>query len=77
LPGAVKDNRMANGLLAWAKGCRTSWMNSLKGLRSGVLRTSALRDGKRVNTTLETIAEQRRDLAELDTAIVRQEADEA
>jgi hypothetical protein len=68
---------MIDLMLAWAKGCRSTWLCSLKGLRSGVLGTSELRDGKRVDTTLETIAEHKRDIALLDAVIVRQETDDA
>jgi hypothetical protein len=50
-------------------------MRGLRALRSGVLATSELRHGRRVDTTLETIAERKTELAELDAAIVRQEAD--
>jgi hypothetical protein len=60
---------MTEDMLAWAEGQRATWAVSLKALRSGLLGTSAIRDGKRVNTTLETIAERKRDLAELDAMI--------
>jgi hypothetical protein len=56
---------MTEEMLAWAEVHRESWTQSLKALRSGVLGTFEMRDGKRVNTTLETIAERKRDLAEL------------
>ena len=64
---------MNDCLLIWAKDHRAGWRRSLKGLRSGVLVTFELRGGKRVDTTLETIAEQTRDLAQLETAIDRRE----
>ena len=65
---------MTRSLLAWAKDCRASLAHSLKGLRSGVLATSELRDGRRVDTTLESIADRKRELAELDEAIIRHES---
>ena len=68
---------MADRLLAWAEHHRAASKRTLSGLRSGVLGTYELRDGKRVNTTLETIAEQARSLSELETAIGRRQADEA
>lgn len=67
---------MVDLILAWVKGHRAAWVLSLNSLRSGVLGTSELRHGKRVNTTLETIAERKRDLAELDAVIERQESGE-
>ena len=60
---------MTEEMLAWAEVHRETWTRSLKALRSGILGTSEMRDGKRVNTTLETIAERRRDLAELSAMI--------
>ena len=66
---------MSDNVLVWAKGHRDAWMRSLRALRSGVLATSELRNGRRVDTTLETIAERKTELAELDAAIGRQEAD--
>jgi hypothetical protein len=68
---------MADRLLAWAEHHRATSKRTLSGLRSGVLGTYELRDGKRVNTTLETIAEQARSLSELETAIGRRQAGEA
>jgi len=66
---------MTDGILAWAKGHRDAWVVNLNALRSGVLGTSELRHGKRVNTTIETIAERRRDLAELDEVIAHRDGD--
>jgi len=60
---------MTDDLLVWAKDQREVWARSLKALRLGILGTSEMRDGKRVNTTLETIAERKRGLAELDAMI--------
>jgi hypothetical protein len=68
---------MTDGVLAWAEGHRDGWIRSLKALRLGVSETSELRNGKRVNTSLETIAEQKRDLAELDALIEQRVAAEA
>ncbi len=65
------------GVLAWATRLRAVWWRNLKGLRSGVLGTSELRNGKRVDTTAEEIAERKRGIAELDTVIARHEADDA
>jgi len=62
---------MGDGVLAWAKGRRADWKRSLKGLQSGVLGTSEVRNGKRVDTTVETIAERTREIAELDALIAR------
>ena len=70
-------NRTKDALLTWVRDRRTGWVSSLKALRSGVLGTSELRNGKRIDTTLETIAEQRKDLADLDAAIIQREADRA
>jgi hypothetical protein len=64
---------MNDCLLTWAKDHRAGWRRSLKRLRSGVLATFELRGGKRVDTPLETIAEQTRGLAELEAAIDRRE----
>jgi hypothetical protein len=60
---------MTHDMLVWAKDQRDVWARSLKALRSGILGTTEVRDGKRVNTTLETIAERKRDLADL-TAMI-------
>jgi hypothetical protein len=60
---------MTHDMLVWAKDQRDVWTQSLKALRSGILGTTEVRDGKRVNTTLETIAERKRDLADL-TAMI-------
>jgi hypothetical protein len=68
---------MADRLLAWAEHHREVSKRNLAGLRSGVLKTYELRAGKQVNTTLETIAEQTRALAELDTAIDWRRSEEA
>ncbi len=68
--GAILGNeRMTDDVLEWAKGQRDIWASNLKALRSGALGTTELRDGKRVDTTLETIAERKRDLAGLDAMI--------
>ncbi len=53
------------GMQAWAESHRVAWTQSLKGLRLGTLRTFELRHGTQIDTTLETIAERVRDLAEL------------
>ena len=55
----------AVGMQAWAESHRDAWTQSLKGLRRGNLKTSEIRNGARIDTTLETIAERVRDLAEL------------
>jgi hypothetical protein len=60
---------MTHDMLVWAKDQRDVWTQSLKALRSGILGTTEVRDGRRVNTTLETIAERKRDLADL-TAMI-------
>jgi hypothetical protein len=60
---------MTDDMLVWAKDQREVWTRSLKALRSGILGTTEVRDGKRINTTLETIAERKRELAELDAMI--------
>lgn len=62
---------MGEGVLAWAKGRRTDWKRSLNGLKSGILGTTEVRNGKRVDTTAETIAARTRELAELDALIAR------
>ena len=62
---------MTDKLRAWASCLRTAWMEALSSLRSGVFGTSELRHGRRVDTTMETIVQRKRDLAELDAAIVR------
>jgi hypothetical protein len=68
---------MTDAVSAWITRLRMAWVRSLNALRTGVLGTSELRNGKRVDTTLETIAERKKDLAELDAAIVQHEADQA
>ncbi len=50
---------------AWAESHRLAWTQSLRGLRLGTLRTFEIRHGAQIDTTLETIAERVRDLAEL------------
>jgi hypothetical protein len=60
---------MTDDMLVWAKDQREAWTRSLNALRSGILATTEVRDGKRVNTTLETIAARKRDLAELNAMI--------
>jgi hypothetical protein len=62
-------------LLKWATGRRVAWLLALKSLRLGAWGTFELRNGKRVDTTLESIADRKTELAELDAAIVRDEAD--
>ena len=54
---------------------RTGWMDALLSLRSGTFGTSELRNGRRVDTTMETIARQRVNLLELNAAIVRHDED--
>jgi hypothetical protein len=44
-------------------------MDALISLRSGIFGTSEMRNGRRVDTTLETIVRQKRDLVELNVAI--------
>ena len=66
---------MIDDVLAWAKSRRADWDSSLKGLRSRVLGTSEVRGGRRIDTTSETIAARKRDLADLDVVIARREAD--
>jgi hypothetical protein len=68
---------MTEGLLEWAKGRRVAWSRALKALRLGAWGTFELRNGKRVDTTLESIADRKSEIAELDAAIVRDEADKA
>ncbi len=65
---------MDDDSLAWAKKQRAVMGVGLKGLRSGVLGTSEMRNGKRIDTTAESIAEKRRGLAELETVIAHDEA---
>ena len=72
-----KANPMTDAVSAWITRLRAAWVRSLNALRTGVLGTSELRNGKRVDTTLETIAERKKDLAELDAAIVQHETDQA
>lgn len=67
---------MADEVGAWAGRLKATWMQSLKSLRLGNFGTSELRNGRRTDTTLETIAERKKDLAELETVIVRHDADE-
>jgi hypothetical protein len=66
---------MTDGVWAWIERHRDAWTRSLKALRGGVLGTFEFRDGKRVNTTLETIAERKRDLAELDAMMAQRDTD--
>jgi hypothetical protein len=67
---------MGEGVLAWAQSRRADWKRSLKGLQSGVLGTFEVRSGKRVDTTVETIAERAREIAELDALIARHADDD-
>lgn len=60
---------MPNRASIWARAYRSVWVGRLKGLRSGALGTFEIRNGKRIDTTLETIAERKEELAELDTLI--------
>jgi hypothetical protein len=68
---------MDDGVLVWAKKQRVDWERRLRGLMSGALRTSELRNEKYVDTTDETIAEQSERIAELDALIARHEVDDA
>ena len=67
---------MIDDILAWAKSRRADWDSTLKGLRSRVLGTSEVRGGKRIDTTSETIAARKRDLADLDVVIAKREAED-
>jgi len=62
-------------VLGWAGGQRAYWRDNLKRLRSGQAGTFELRHQKRVDTTVETIVDLSRRLAELDTLIAKGEAD--
>ena len=62
---------MTDKLRVWATHLRTVWMEALSSLRSGVFGTSELRHGRRVDTTMETIVQRKRDLADLNIAIMR------
>jgi hypothetical protein len=68
---------VAGGLLNWARDHRVAWVRALKSLRLGAWGTFELRNGKRVDTTLESIVERKNDIAEMDAAILRDEADDA
>ncbi len=68
---------MADDIWTWAKDRRCALEASLKGLRAGILTTTELRDGKRVNTTTETIAERKRELAQLVSLITQNETNSA
>jgi len=61
---------MTDNLRVWAVRLRSGWMDALLSMRSGMFGTSELRNGRRVDTTIETIARQRINLLELNAAIV-------
>jgi hypothetical protein len=62
---------MTDNLRVWALRLRAGWMDALLSMRSGMFGTSELRNGRRVDTTIETIARQKINLLELNAAIVR------
>ena len=62
---------MTDKLREWTAHLRTAWIETLSSLRSGVFGTTELRNGRRVDTTIETIVQRKRDLAELNLAIDR------
>jgi hypothetical protein len=62
---------MTDNLRAWAAHLRISWTGALMSLRSGIFGTSELRNGRRIDTTMETIVRKKRELLALDAAIVR------
>jgi hypothetical protein len=68
---------MILGVLTWADGQRAEWRSRLKSLRSGLTGTFEVRHHRRVDTTVETIADLSRRLGELEPLIAQCEADES
>ncbi len=60
----------------WAVRLKCAWTEGLNAFRSGALGTFELRNGRRVDTTLETIVRRKKDLAELDAMMIRHCEDE-
>jgi hypothetical protein len=69
-----KAKAMTDSILEWAKNRRTSSTLILNKLRSGLTARSELRDGRRVDTTVEAIAERGREITDLERLIVRYQA---
>ena len=66
---------MTDVLARWAARLRSTWLETLLALRSGVFGTSELRNGRRVDTTMETIVQRKKDLLELNAVIARHDED--
>lgn len=55
----------------WAARLKATWLDRLMALRSGAFGTSELRNGRRVDTTMETIVQRKKDLIELTEVIAQ------
>lgn len=67
---------MNDDVRIWAVRLKSAWTEGLNAFRSGALGTFELRNGQRVDTTLETIVKRKKDLAELDAMMARHRQDE-
>ena len=65
---------MTDGVLAWAKRQRTDWVREIKLLEAGVFTMFEIKDGKKVDTTSERLADTRSRLSELEMLIDRHES---
>lgn len=65
---------MSDGVLAWAKRQRAHYFSLLPMLESRKIGTHEMRDGVRVDTTEESIAQTRGWLAEVEALIAKHEA---
>ncbi|GEM_PF-2602038 len=61
---------MTDNLGTWALRLKATWAEALMSFRSGTFGTSELRNGRRVDTTMETIVQRKKDLVELNAMIV-------
>ena len=68
---------MADSILEWARQQHNEWQREISLLESGTKSTFELREGHKVDTTMETLAARITQLSELDKLINRHEAQSA
>ncbi len=65
---------MVDGVLTWAGRQKKEWAKSIAGMESGIFGTFEIRNGEKVDTTADSIADLSRRISELDALIKRHEA---
>jgi hypothetical protein len=68
---------MSDNVLEWAKGQHTEWQREISLLESGIKFTFEIREGHKVDTTIETLAARTGELSKLGELIAKHEAQSA